>query len=88
MHKQSLGLKFISTSNYDVKHGCIVFLLLLTVKVLIYIGDLVPAFRRREFLLQVFMADFNSFRSGKYEVIDSFVSEESYEKYSIIAFVS
>ena len=88
MHKQSLGLKFTSTSNYDVKRGCIVFLLLLTLKVLIYIGDLVPAFRRAEFFLQVFMADFNSFRRGKYKVVDSFVSEESYEKYSIIAFVS
>ena len=47
-----------------------------------------PAFRRAEFFLQVLMADFNSFRRGKYKVVDSFVSEESYEKYSIIDFVS
>ena len=47
-----------------------------------------PAFRGAEFFLQVFMADFYSFRRGKYKVVDSFVSEESYEKFSIIAFVS
>ena len=47
-----------------------------------------PAFHWVKFSLQVFMADFNSFRRGKYKEVDSFVSEESYEKYSIIAFVS
>ena len=71
-----------------MNRGCVAFLLLLSVKVLFYIEDLVPAFHWVEFSLQVFMADFNSFRRGKYKEVDSFVSEESYEKYSIIAFVS
>lgn len=46
------------------------------------------ASRRAEFFLQDFMADFNSFRRGKYKVVRSLVSEESYEKYSIVALVS
>ena len=46
------------------------------------------AFRRVEFFLQVFMTDFHSFRRGKYQVIRSFVREESYEKYPIVGFVS
>ena len=52
------------------------------VKVLFCIGDLELAFRRVKFFLQVFTTDFNSFRRGKYKVIRSLVSVESYENYS------
>ena len=51
------------------------------VKVLFCIGDLELAFRRVKFFLQVFTTDFNSFRRGKYKVVRSLVSEESYENY-------
>ena len=37
---------------------------------------------RVRFFLQVFTTDFNSFGRGKYKVIRSLVSEESYENYS------
>ena len=86
MHKQPLIRHF--TSNFHVQRRCVAFPLLLAVKVLPYIGYLVPASRRAEFYLQVFMTDFHSFRRGKYQVIRSFVREEAYEKYSIVAFVS
>ena len=86
MHTQSLIHNF--TSNFHVKRKRIVFLHLLAVKVLSYTGYLVPAFRRVEFFSQVFMTDFHSFRRGKYQVIRSFVREESYEKYPIVGFVN
>ena len=86
MHTQSLIHNF--TSNFPVKRKRIVFLHLLAVKVLSYTGYLVSAFRRVEFFSQVFMTDFHSFRRGKYQVIRSFVREESYEKYPIVGFVS
>ena len=56
-----------------MKHKRVVFPLLLAVKVLSYTGYLVPASRRAEFFLQVFMTDFHSFRRGKYQVIRSFL---------------
>ena len=123
--------KFIFIPNFHMKRKCVVYLHLLAVKVLSYIGYLVPAFRRAEFFLQVFMADFHLCRKGKWvetlglwivtssvtfiksvnqssikpclivllvaawtliyfkcKVVCSFVSEESCEKYSIVAFVS
>ena len=83
MHTQSLIHNF--TSNFPVKRKRIVFLHLLAVKVLSYTGYLVSAFRRVEFF---FMTDFHSFRRGKYQVIRSFVREESHEKYPIVGFVS
>ena len=58
-----------------------VFLLSITVEILFCIRDLELAFRRVKFFLQVFTTDFNSFRNGKYKVICSLVSEESYENY-------
>ena len=88
---ESLHLAFpecIHNFNFHVKRRCFEFLLLLTAKVLSYIGYLVPASCRAEFFQQVFMTDFHSFRRGKYQVIRSFVREEAYEKYSIVAFVS
>ena len=51
-------------------------------EVLFCIRDLELAFRRVKFFLQVFTTDFNSFRRGKYKVIRSLVSVESYENYS------
>ena len=57
--------KFIFISNFHVKRRCVVFLLLLAVKVLSDIGYLVLAFRRVEFFLQVFMTDFHACRKGK-----------------------
>ena len=59
-----------------------VSLLSITVEVLFCIRDLELAFRRVKFFLQVFTTDFNSFRRGKYKVIRSLVSVESYENYS------
>ena len=59
-----------------------VFLLSITVEILFCIQDLELAFRRVKFFLQVFTTDFNSFRRGKYKVIRSLVSVESYENYS------
>ena len=59
-----------------------VSLLSITVEVLFCIRDLKLAFRRVKFFLQVFTTDFNSFRRGKYKVIRSLVSVESYENYS------
>ena len=58
-----------------------VLLLPVAVKVLFCIGDLELAFRRVEFVLQVFTTDFNSFSRGKYKVVRSLVSEELYENY-------
>ena len=63
-----------------------VLLLPVAVKVLFCIGDLELAFRRVEFFLQVFTTDFNSFSTGKYKVIRSSVSEESYENYPFRCF--
>ena len=57
--------KFPFILSFHVKIRCVVFLLLLAVKVLSDIGYLVPAFRRLEFCLQVFMTDFHSCRKGK-----------------------
>ena len=57
--------KIISIPNFHVKRICVVFLLLLAVKVLSDIGYLVLAFRRVEFFLRVFMTDFHSCRKGK-----------------------
>ena len=59
-----------------------VSLLSITVEVLFCIRDLELAFRRVKFFLLVFTTDFDSFRRGKYKVIRSLVSEESYENYS------
>ena len=71
-----LLIKFLSGTQKFV------FLLSITVEILFCIQDLELAFRRVKFFLQVFTTDFNSFRTGKYKVIRSLVSEESYENYS------
>ena len=70
-----LLIKFLSGTQKFV------FLLSITVEILFCIRDLELAFRRVKFFLQVFTTDFNSFRRGKYKVIRSLVSEESYENY-------
>ena len=57
--------KFIFIPNFHAKRICVVFFLLLAVKVLSDIGYLVLAFRRVEFFLQVFMTDFHACRKGK-----------------------
>ena len=69
-----------------MKRKRFVLLLPVAVKVLFCIGDLELAFRRVEFFLQVFTTDFNSFSTGKYKVIRSSVSEESYENYPFRCF--
>ena len=71
-----LLIKFLSGTQKFV------FLLSITLEILFCIRDLELAFRRVKFFLQVFTTDFNSFRRGKYKVIRSLVSEESYENYS------
>ena len=63
-----------------------VLLLPVAVKVLFCIGDLELPFRRVKFFLQVCTTDFNSFRRGKYKVVRSLVSEESYENYPFRSF--
>ena len=57
--------KVIFIQNFHMKRRCVVFFLLLAVKVLSDIGYLVLAFRRVEFFLRVFMTDFHSCRKGK-----------------------
>ena len=76
----------ISSSSHQIlkwnaEVPLVVFLLSITVEILFCIRDLELAFRRVKFFLQVFTTDFNSFRRGKYKVIRSLVSEESYENY-------
>ena len=71
-----LLIKFLSGTQKFV------FLLSITVEILFCIQDLELAFRRVKFFLQVFTTVFNSFRRGKYKVIRSLVSEESYKNYS------
>ena len=77
----------ISSSSHQIlkwnaEVPLVVFLLSITVEILFCIRDLELAFRRVKFFLQVFTTDFNSFRRGKYKVIRSLVSEESYQNYS------
>ena len=80
---QSLRVAFPECPcNRNAISSSFVFLLSITVEILFCIRDLELAFRRVKFFLQVFTTDFNSFRSGKYKVIRSLVSEESYENYS------
>ena len=69
-------------SNFHVKSRYFVLHFSITVKVLFCTEDLQLAFRRVKFFLQVLTTNFNSFRRGKYKVVRSLVSDESYENYS------
>ena len=83
-HEQLLSLlqleKFILVTMVMDTPPSHLFTAPMAVKVLFCIGDLVLASRWLEFFLQVFITNFNSFRRGKYKVVRSLISEESYEK--------